>query len=148
MIPLTTGFIENTPVLGIRPSTNLAVRIVNNGNLESSVEIRGFFVTGIEKTQYVLEFATLADGEVATRNYYAQFDAFEFQFIVDSDATEISAWGKDSEGNLTAAHRVLPAELDPMGPDGATGSVGGTGSTGATGSVGGTGSTGATGSVG
>lgn len=90
-------------------------------------------------------------GDVLVRNYYVQFDAFEFKFSTSSDAVEISAWGKDATGNLTTAHRVLPAELATIGTSGitcATGDTGATGMTGATGETGATGATGATGTTG
>lgn len=121
MASLTTGLIENTPVSGVRPTTTLTVKITNDDTIAASVQIEGFFVTGTTKTPYVLELFILAPGEVATRIYYAQFDEFEFQFITSSEAVEISAWGKDATGNLTAAHRLVPAELDPIGPNGITG---------------------------
>jgi len=49
---------------------------------------------------------------------------------------------------LTTAHRLVPAELNPIGSQGITGSTGATGATGATGVTGITGSTGATGGTG
>ena len=148
MAELTTGLIENTPVAGVRPTSSLTVRITNDDTVAASVEILGFYLTGVTKTLYVSELFTVNPGEVATRNYFADFDAFEFQFVTSSDAVEISAWGKDAEGNLVAAHRVLPAELDPIGPDGITGATGATGADGATGATGATGADGATGATG
>jgi hypothetical protein len=172
MPELTTGLIENTPVAGVRPTSTFTVKITNDDIVVANIEILGFFVTGTTKTLYVQEIIALAAGDVATRNYFAQFDAFEFQFVTSFDAMEISAWGKDTDGNLVTAHRVLPAELDPIssqgitgitgitgatgatgvagaiGPTGQTGAIGDTGSTGATGAIGDTGSTGATGAIG
>ncbi len=115
MAQLTTGIIENTAVSGVRPSTNLVVRISNDDTVTITVLIKGFFVSGTTKTEYVEEFITISPGNIVTRNNYAQFDAFEFQFATSSDAVEISAWGKDASGNLTAAHRAVPAELNPIG---------------------------------
>ncbi|MHB1406469.1 MAG: hypothetical protein ACYCV0_12875 [Desulfitobacteriaceae bacterium] len=112
MAQYTTGLIENTAVLGVRPSTNLVVRITNDGLLGDTVLINGFFASGVGKTQYVQELLSIAPGAVVTRNYYAQFDAFEFQFTTTLTSVEISVWGKDELGNLTAAHRALPAELN------------------------------------
>lgn len=117
MAELTTGLIENTPVAGVRPTSTFTQRITNDDTVTATIEIRGFYVTGITKTLYVLEFLILDPGEVVTRDYYADFNAFEFQFTTSSDAMEISAWGKDVAGNLVAAHRLVPAELDPIGPD-------------------------------
>ena len=82
-------------------------------------------------------------------------DAFEFVFSTSFETIAISVWGKDAEGNLVDAHRVLPAELDSLepiigptgevGPTGATGEVGPTGATGEAGPTGATGETGSTG---
>lgn len=121
MAELTTGLIENTPVAGVRPTSLLTVRITNDDTVPATVQIMGFHLSGVIKTLYVLELFVVNPGEVATRNYFADFDAFEFQFITSSDAVEISVWGKDAGGNLNAAHRLVPAELDPIGPNGITG---------------------------
>lgn len=114
MAQLTTGLIENTAVSGVRPTTNLVVRISNDDTTAITVLIKGFFVSGTTKTQYVEEFLSISTGDVVSRNYYAQFDAFEFQFTTSSDAAEISVWGKNAAGNLTTAHRAVPAELSPI----------------------------------
>ena len=139
MPEFTTGIIENTPVAGVRPTSTFTVKITNDNTTAATIEILGFFVTETTKTMYVQQVFALAAGDVATRNYFAQFDAFEFQFITSSDALEISAWGKDTAGNLVAAHRVLSAELDPIGSQGITGATGTTGETGETGETGVTG---------
>ena len=148
MPELTTGLIENTPVAGVRPTSTFTVKITNDDIVVANIEILGFFVTGTTKTLYVQEIIALAAGDVATRNYFAQFDAFEFQFVTSFDAMEISAWGKDTDGNLVTAHRVLPAELDPISSQGITGITGITGATGATGVAGAIGPTGQTGAIG
>lgn len=140
MAELTTGLIENTPVVGIRPTSTVTVKITNDDTIVANIQILGFSET--TKTVYVQEEFALLAGGVATRNYFAQFDSFVFQFIVSSDAVEISAWGKDDAGNLVAAHRVLHAELDPIGSQGITGATGATRTTGATGDAGVTGATG------
>jgi hypothetical protein len=114
MAQLTTGLIENTAVSGVRPTTNLVVRISNDDIVTITVLIKGFFVSGTTKTEYAEEFISILPGNVINRNYYAQFDAFEFQFTTSSNAAEISVWGKNAAGNLTTAHRAVPAELNPM----------------------------------
>lgn len=112
MAQLTTGIIENAPdSSGIRPSTSLVVRITNDDTNTGTVQISGFYLSGTVKTEYVSELLTMVPDSVVVRNYFAQFNAFEFQFAVSSRAIEISAWGKDAAGNLTAAHRVVPEEL-------------------------------------
>ena len=81
MAELTTGLIENTPVAGVRPTSTFTVKITNDDTIAANIEILGFFVTGTTKTLYVQELLALAAGEVVTRNYFAQLDAFEFQLI-------------------------------------------------------------------
>ncbi|HWQ41352.1 MAG TPA: collagen-like protein [Desulfosporosinus sp.] len=151
MAELTTGLIDNDPISGIRETTIFTVKVSNDDTVEVIVQIIGYFTSGTAKIIYVQEVFVLAAGEVATRNYFANLDAFEFQFTTSSNAVEISAWGKDIAGNLVAAHRVLPAELDPLSTEvisGATGAAGATGATGAAGAAGATGATGATGAIG
>ncbi|SDH86029.1 hypothetical protein [Desulfosporosinus hippei] len=116
MAELTTGLIENTAVLGVRPTVTVVVRITNDGTTTESVMTEGSFVMGAIKVLYVLEQINLLPGEAVERIYFADFDAFEFQFTTSSPEIAISAWGKDTAGNLVAAHRVLPAELEETLP--------------------------------
>jgi len=109
---LTTGLFENTAVLGVRPSSTLSVQISNDDEISVSVQIEGFFQSGTTKIMYVQELFVLAAGAVTQRNYFAQFDAFEFQFNVSSQAIKVSAWGKDTAGNLTTAHRAVAEEVN------------------------------------
>lgn len=111
MAQLTTGIIENTAVAGVRPSVSLTVLITNDDTASVTVLIKGFYVSGTTKTEYAEEFITIAVGNVITRNYYAQFDAFEFQFTTSSNRVEISAWAKDTAGHITAAQRAVSQEL-------------------------------------
>lgn len=111
---LTTGLFENTAVAGVRPSSTLVVQISNDDAISASVQIEGFFQSGTTKIMYVQELFILAAGAVAQRTYFAQFDAFEFQFNVSSQAVKFSAWGKDNAGNLTTAHRVVAEEVNPF----------------------------------
>jgi len=111
---LTTGLLENTPVGGVRPSSTLSVNISNDDTTTVDVLIEGFFQSGTTKVIYVQELFTLTAGSVALRSYFAQFDAFEFQFTVSSEAVEVTAWGKDAAGDLTTAHRVVAQEVNPF----------------------------------
>lgn len=111
---LTTGLIDNTAVSGVRPSSTLSVLISNNDSVSVTIQIEGFFQSGTTKIMYVEELFVLAAGNVAQRNYFAEFDAFEFQFTISSQAVNISAWGKDAAGNLTTAQRVVAQELNPF----------------------------------
>lgn len=111
---LTTGLLDNTPVAGVRPSSTLSVNISNDDTATVEVLVEGFYQSGTTKVLYVQEFFVLAAGNVAQRTYYAQLDAFEFQFRVSSDAVAVTAWGKDAAGNLTTAHRVVAQEVDPF----------------------------------
>ncbi|SDI15411.1 hypothetical protein [Desulfosporosinus hippei] len=112
----TTGLFENTPVEGVRPTASIAMKIDNDDIVGATVQVLGYYLSGTTNVLYVLELLDLSPGEVITRNYYAQFDAFKFQFEPSSQAVEISVWGKDSAGNLVAAHRVLPSELKSLIP--------------------------------
>lgn len=111
---LTTGLFENTPVAGVRPSSTLSVNISNDDVSTVDISIEGFYQSGTTKVLYVLELFTLTPGSVALRNYFAEFDAFEFQFSVSSEAVEVTAWGKDAAGNLTTAHREVAQEVIPF----------------------------------
>lgn len=108
---LTTGLLDNTAVAGFRPSSTLSVKISNNDTSTVAIQIEGFFQSETTKVKYVEEFFTLAAGTVALKNYLVQFDAFEFRFFVSSEAVEVSAWGKDTNGNLTATQRIVAKEV-------------------------------------
>ncbi|SHN62660.1 hypothetical protein SAMN02745215_01219, partial [Desulfitobacterium chlororespirans DSM 11544] len=142
MAELTTGLIDNFPVAGVRPSVSVAIEITNDGDSMETVEITGYYVNGSLKEIYVLEANNLNPNEAIIKEYFADLDSFEFVFSTSSETVVISVWGKDTEGALVAAHRVLPAELDSLEP--VMGSTGATGATGSTGATGVTGSTGAT----
>lgn len=114
MPDLTTGLFDNTPVAGIRPSSTLSINISNDDTVAAEVLIEGFFQSGTTKVMYVQELFILAPGNVAQRSYFAEFDAFEFQFTVSSEMVKVTAWGKDAAGNLTTAHRVVAQEVDPI----------------------------------
>lgn len=111
MALFTTGLIDNPPVAGIRPSASVDVLLVNDNIIPISVQISGFYVSGASRIPYVLELFALAPGALATRNYVSQFDIFEFQFVT-VPGLEISVWGKDTDGNINAEHRLVPEELD------------------------------------
>jgi len=108
---LSTGLLDNTAVAGIRPNSTFTVNISNDDTSTVAIQIEGFFQSGTTKVKYVEEFFTLAAGTVALKNYYVQFDAFEFQFFVSSKAVEVSAWRKDTTGNHTSARRIVTEEV-------------------------------------
>lgn len=108
----TTGLIDNPLVAGVRPSVTVDVLLTNDTLLPIDVLISGFFVSGTTKTPYVLELFTLAPGAVATRNYFSQFDIFEFEFNTSLTGMEISVWGKDVAGNINAEHRLVAEEIN------------------------------------
>ncbi|MDQ7092676.1 hypothetical protein REC12_03660 [Desulfosporosinus sp. PR] len=115
MAILTTGLIDNNPILGLRPAANFQVRISNEDlAIPGTVQITGIRLIGdTVKDTYVLESFAVPPNTAALRNYFADFDAFEFQFVT-AGSLEISAWGQDALGDLIAAQRVLPAELNPI----------------------------------
>jgi hypothetical protein len=114
MAILTTGPIVNTPISGVRLTQTVTIKIVNNDPVNTStVLIEGYYLNGT-RTLYVLESVPLGPGEVITRNHYANFDGYEFLFTTSGDAakqTEISVWGKDANGELVDAHRLVSSEL-------------------------------------
>ncbi len=114
MLYVTTGVLENPTVAGKKPTTTVTVKVHNAGLINDSVQIIGFYLDGTTMVQYVNEVNSLAAGQVLTKSYFAQFDSFEFQFMTIEDSMQISVWGKDAGGNLNPAHRVLPAELNPI----------------------------------
>lgn len=103
---LTTGLINNTPVAGIRPSTTICARYRNKDLIPAVVQIRGYYLQNEAKIEYVVDSFTLKPGKVLDTNHYAQFDAFEFRFLVDSEDVEIKAWGKNSLGNMTVVYSL------------------------------------------
>ena len=105
---LTTGLIDNIPVLGVRPSSTFQIRISNDDLvIPGTVEITGIQLIGdTVRNTYVLELFDIPANTAVIRNYTADFDAFEFQFNT-AGTIEISGWGKDAAGNLVTAQRVL-----------------------------------------
>ena len=118
MTLLTTGLIENTAVLGVRPTTTVSVLISNDDITDATIQIEGFYQSGSTKVQYVDELFSLPAGGVANRSYFAQFDGFEFQFSFSSSssfqAVNVSVWGKDAAGNLSTAQRLVAEEVNPF----------------------------------
>ncbi|NUU63404.1 hypothetical protein HPT30_23890, partial [Paenibacillus sp. JW14] len=110
MSTLSTGPIENgvLPVSGVRPTQQVIVKIDNRSTLTTtSVLIQGFYLNGV-RTQYVLELLYVVPNQVITREYFADFDGFEFIFETPldglDDTIQISVWGVDAEGQLVTAH--------------------------------------------
>ncbi|WP_199925062.1 hypothetical protein [Paenibacillus sp. IHBB 10380] len=148
MAILSTGPIENNYVRGVRPTHRVMVKIDNRDAVNSStVMIQGFYLNGT-RTLYVLEVINVNSNEVITKDYYADFNSFEFVFNTGSvaeDETQVSVWGKDSKGQLVTAHRIISSELLVAKGKEGTGDTGANGDTGATGVTGATGDTGVTG---
>lgn len=112
MTTLSTGPIENNPVLGVRPAQLVTVKIVNRGAAGVLViNILGYFLN-TTRTLYVSEAVEIAPGGVVTRDYFADLDAFEFLFTGDDlgEKAGISVWGKQADGQLVDAHRVVTHE--------------------------------------
>ncbi|HBW34991.1 hypothetical protein [Desulfosporosinus sp. BICA1-9] len=114
MLYVTTGILENTAIAGVRPTSTADLRITNDGLINDMVQIIGFYIEGTTKVQYVSEIITIEPGGALYRSYYANFDAFEFQFMTVNNSIQISVWGKDANNNLNPAHRVLPSELNAI----------------------------------
>ncbi|TKH37083.1 collagen-like triple helix repeat-containing protein, partial [Paenibacillus polymyxa] len=113
MAVLSTGPIANDPVLGVRPTQLVTVKIDNRDSVNSStVLIEGFILNG-SRTLYVQQLVAVGPNVVLTRNFFAGFDAFEFVFTTSGpaeDETQISVWGKDALGQLVPAHRLVSDE--------------------------------------
>ncbi|WP_375103878.1 exosporium glycoprotein BclB-related protein [Paenibacillus sp. RS8] len=150
---LSTGPIENNLVGGGRPTQLVTIKLVNQSDVSAAmIQIQGYYMNGT-RTLYVSELHTVGPNQVLTKDYYADFDSFEFLFITSAqidDPIQVSVWGKSSTGQLVTAHRLVYSELysEYIGYTGATGETGATGDTGATGSTGATGATGNTGAMG
>jgi hypothetical protein len=120
MAILSTGPIENRPADGVRPTQQVTVKIDNNDSANfSTVFIQKYYLNGTRMV-YVLEIFTVAPNQVVTKDYFANFDAFEFVFTTSGlaeESTEISVWGKSGSGQLIAAHRIVLDELsESVGP--------------------------------
>ncbi|WP_025716714.1 hypothetical protein [Paenibacillus sp. 1-18] len=113
MAVLSTGPIENSPVSGIRPIQQVTVKIVNQDAADSStILIQGYFLNDV-RTLYVIEELSLAPNIVITKNYTADFDAYEFVFTTSGPAeesTNISMWGRNGSGSIISAQRIVANE--------------------------------------
>lgn len=114
MLYVTTGILENSAVAGVRPTSTVNLRITNDGLINDSVQIIGFYFDGDAKVQYVSEIVVLAPGSALSRSHYANFDAFEYQFMTVNNSIQISVWGKNTNNDLNPAHRLLPSELNAI----------------------------------
>ncbi|KAA8782824.1 hypothetical protein ABIE27_000295 [Paenibacillus sp. 4624] len=113
MAILSTGPIENNAVSGGRPTKQVTIRLVSRAVADAvSVSVQGY-VLSTTRTLYVSELISIAPNEAVTRNYFADVDAFEFEFGVSNERVGevgISVWGKDASGQLVDAHRVVEHE--------------------------------------
>lgn len=118
MAVLTTGLIKNTKASGSRLSSTFSVRMTNNDSVNVSIQIRGLYLNGTARIEYVFDVITLVPGSITRNTHYAKFDVFEFRFITSSDAVEILTWGIDATGDLTAVYPMVSAELFSFGMEG------------------------------
>jgi hypothetical protein len=113
MAVLSTGPIENSPVSGVRLIQQVTVKLVNRDLVNSStILIQGYFLNGV-RTLYVLEEIFLAPNAVTTKNYVADFDAYEFVFTTSGPAeesTNISVWGTNGSGVILSVQRIVADE--------------------------------------
>lgn len=102
MSQLSTGPIENNLVGGVRPTQLVTLKIVNQSDdTPSTVQVEGYYMNGT-RTLYVSEQVNLAPNQVVNRDYYANFDSFEFLFttpITIDDPIQISVWGRAAQVN-------------------------------------------------
>ena len=114
MPTLYTGPIENAPVNGVRATQQFSVKITNRSStLNGTVYIEGYILSNT-RTLYVQELFSIAPNQVITKTFAANFDAFEFNFTTGGAAEkniEVSAWGKNTAGQLVTAQRLVSSEL-------------------------------------
>lgn len=115
MPTLSTGPIENNAVAGVRPSQQVTVRLVNPSSTNNlSAILEGYYLTGI-RNLYVSESYNLTPGQVVTRTYFADLDAYEFVLnapSVENEFIEASVWGKRSSGELSDTQRIVLREIN------------------------------------
>lgn len=129
MLQLTTGLIDNTPAPEIdmtptcvfalkslssfnRPCVSLGVKVSNSDNVAVNVEIKGYYMFGTTKKEYITDGFYIDAGNVVLRQYEVQFDAFEFWFFLSSRSVSVSAWAINAYGRTTISYSVSEAELD------------------------------------
>lgn len=153
LVLLSTGPISNPAVGGSRLTRTVLIKLDNRDPVNSStVLIQGYRLNGT-RIIFVLEQVNLAPNQVVTREYFANFDGFEFIFTTSGSAeanTQVSVWGRDVSGQLVAAHRLVADELlgSGQGPQGVQGPQGTQGPQGLTGNQGIQGPQGVTGTQG
>ena len=112
MTSLTTGLINNLEPSGGRKAATVSLRVVNRDSVSTMIRINGFYQNSTAaKTEYALDILTLPPGGEETKNYFTEFDSFQFCFTANSDAVMISAWGKNSSGNFTEVYNVYQEQL-------------------------------------
>lgn len=113
MALFSTGPMDNGPIMGIRQTQIVTVKVVNRDSLNPyNLVIQGFYLNG-SRTMYVNEMVSLAPNQVLTRDYFADFNAFEFEFATSEEVEAqigISVWGKQASGELVDSHRVVAWE--------------------------------------
>jgi len=109
----TTGPIDNSPVLGVRPTQFVTVKIVNRDAVNPyNLVIHGYLLNGV-RTMYVNEMVVIAPNQAVTKDYFADLNAFEFLFETGVDIESvmgISVWGKQTTGQLVDPHRIVTWE--------------------------------------
>lgn len=109
---LTTGLIDNTSTSRSEQTSRVSIKIANEDRSTVAVQIEGFLQTGTTKVKYVDEFFTLSAGNVAFRNYYTLFDAFEFQFFISSQDVYVSVLANDEAGKDMSTFAVMVIDKD------------------------------------
>ncbi|UQZ36913.1 hypothetical protein C2I18_27295 [Paenibacillus sp. PK3_47] len=113
MALLSTGPVANDPVNGIRQIQQVTVKIVNRDSANATaILIQGYILDGV-RTLYVLEELVVAPNAVITRNYGANFNAYEFVFTTSGSAeasTDVSVWGRSGSGEIIDVQRIVAEE--------------------------------------
>ncbi|WP_212029770.1 hypothetical protein [Metabacillus lacus] len=114
MAVFKTGPIDNNTTDGNRPTQSVTAVIINTSQTNAaSILIQGYFLNG-NRTQYVSELFRIEPNQVINREFFADFDGFEYIFTTGGsgeEGVELSIWGKNEAGEIVAAHRLVYDEL-------------------------------------
>lgn len=112
-INYSTGPVENAiGVTGLPgASRTIFVKALNNGKKSATVTIQLFALNGkkILKATRTLKLAAGSSGFIELN--VANLFQFEVSITTNSNRVLVSAWGKNKNGNLVAAHRFTQNEL-------------------------------------
>lgn len=112
-IKYSTGPVENAIGIAGLPGTSrtLLVKALNNGKKTATVTIRLFALNGKKVLKATRTFTLAAGVSDFSEFNVANFLQFEVTISTNSKYVLVSAWGKNVNGRLVAAHRFTQREL-------------------------------------